>query len=125
MRILFSLMLCLVFAIHSSTTAQTQLAPALWQVDSFDLAVNVQQAERQLSVVATLKATNIGASPGRTFTIKLHKNAKINSVTVNGSPATFRPGKDPRGDLVRAEVSLITAANPNTSATLVVDYTLP
>jgi hypothetical protein len=118
-------MLCLVFALDSSTTAQTQVAPALWQVDSFDLAVNVQQAERQLGVVATLKATNIGGSPGRTFTIKLHSKAKINSVTVNGAAATFRPGNDPRGDLMRAEVSLTSAASPNTSATLVVNYTLP
>jgi len=125
MRILFSLMLCLVFALDSSTTAQTQVAPALWQVDAFDLAVNVQQAERQLSVVATLKATNIGGSPGRTFTIKLHSKAKISSVTVNGAPANFRPGNDPRGDLMRAEVSLTGAASPNTSATLVVSYTLP
>jgi len=125
MRILFSLMLCLAFAIHSSTTAQPPVAPALWQVDSFDLAVNVQQAERQLGVVATLKATNIGGSPGRTFTIKLHSKAKINSVTVNGAAATFRPGNEARGDLLRAEVALINAANPNTSATLVVNYTLP
>ena len=125
MRILFSLVLCLVFALDSSTTAQTQVAPALWQVDSFDLAVNVQQAERQLGVVANLKATNIGGSPGRTFTIKLHSKAKISSVTVNGAPATFRAGNDPRGDLMRAEVSLTSAASPNSSATLVVNYTLP
>jgi tetratricopeptide (TPR) repeat protein len=125
MRILFSLLLCLVFALDWSTTAQTQVAPALWQVDSFDLAVNVQQAERQLGVVATLKATNVGGSPGRTFTIKLHSKAKISSVTVNGAPSTFRAGSDPRGDLMRAEVSLTSAASPNTTATLVVNYTLP
>src|SRR6185369_6349396 len=125
MRILFSIMLCLVFALDSSTTAQTQVAPALWQIDSFDLAVNVQQAERQLGVVATLKATNIGGSPGRTFTLKLHSKAKISSVTVNGAPANFRPGNDPRGDLMRAEVSLTSAASPNSSAALVVNYTLP
>jgi len=124
MRILF-LMLCVVFATHTNTTAQTQLAPALWQVDSFDVAVNVQQTERQLGVVATLKATNIGGSPGRTFTIKLHSKAKISSVSVNGAPTTFRLGNDPRGDLLRAEVSLTSPANPNTSATLVVNYTLP
>ena len=125
MRILFSLMLCLVFAVHTYTRAQTQLAPALWQVDSFDIVVNVQQAERQLGVVSTLKATNIGGSPGRTFTIKLHSKAKISSVSVNGTPTTFRAGNDPRGDLLRAEVALINGANPNTSATLVVNYTLP
>jgi tetratricopeptide (TPR) repeat protein len=118
-------MLCLVFALQLSTTAQTQVAPALWQVDSFDLAVNVQQAERQLNVVANLKATNIGGGAGRTFTIKLHPKAKINSVTVNGTPANFRPGTDNRGDLLRAEVSLASAASPGTSATLAVNYTLP
>src|SRR5262245_32919672 len=125
MRILFAFTLCLVFAMQSSPHAQTQVASALWQVDSFDLAVNVQQAERQLSVVANLKATNIGGGPGRTFTIRLHPKAKINSISVNGAPANFRPGNDSRGDLLRAEISLLSAANPGASATLVVNYTLP
>jgi hypothetical protein len=126
MRILlaFTLMLFL-FGLRSEVTAQTQLAPPLWQVDSFDIAVNVQQAERLISVVATLKATNIGGSPGRTFTVKLHSKAKVTAVSVNGAATSFRSGQDPRGDLQRAEVSLPSAANPGTSATLTVNYTLP
>src|SRR6185503_3089210 len=100
-------------------------APPLWQVNSFDLSVNVQQAERVLNVTSTLVASNIGGSPGRTFTVRLNSKAKISSITVNGGVTTFRPGQDPRGDLQRAEVSLPTAANPGTTATLVINYTLP
>ncbi len=100
-------------------------APPLWQVNSFDLSVNVQQAERVLNVTSTLVASNIGGSAGRTFTVRLNSKAKISSITVNGGVTTFRPGQDPRGDLQRAEVSLPTAANPGTTATLVINYTLP
>ena len=125
MRIFLSTLILITFGSLSVLSAQTQLAPPLWQVDSFDISVNVQQPERSLSVVATLKATNIGGRPGRTFTVKLHPQAKISSVTINGAAATFRPGNDPRGDLLRAEVALLSAANPGSSATLAVNYTLP
>ena len=124
MRILLTFTLCFLFALPFPADAQSQPAPPLWQVDFFDLAVNVQQPERALNVVATLKATNIGGSPGRTFTIKLHKGAKINSVSINGAAANFRPGSDTRGDLLRAEISLPSAADPGSSANLVVNYTL-
>jgi hypothetical protein len=119
MRILFSFTLSFLFVLPLPANVQSQPAPPLWQVDSFDLAVNVQQAERALSVVATLKATNIGGSPGRTFTIKLHSKAKINAVSINGAAANFRPGDDTRGDLLRAEISLPGAAVDSAYAALV------
>ena len=104
--------------------AQTAPTPPLWQVNSFDLIVNVQQQERLLNVTATLAATNIGGT-GRTFTIRLNSKAKISSVSANGSAANFRLGQDPRGDLQRAEVSLPAGAEPGSTSTLVVTYSLP
>ncbi|HEY5442998.1 MAG TPA: hypothetical protein VIJ87_00685, partial [Pyrinomonadaceae bacterium] len=123
MKIFLSLALLLLFLPQLS--AQTPSTSALWQVNSFDISVNVQQAERALNVTATLSATNIGGAAGRTFTVKLNSKAKVSSVSVNGAAATFRPGTEPRGDLFKAEVSLPNAANPGANATLVVNYTLP
>jgi hypothetical protein len=126
MKILLSFILVLsVFGLGPRVAAQSAAGPALWRVDSFDLAVNVQQAERLLNVTATLKGTNVGGSSGRTFTIRLNSKARINSITANGAAATFRQGQDTRGDLQRAEVSLAGAANPGSTATLVINYSLP
>jgi len=124
MKIFLSLALLLLF-LPLQLSAQTPSTSALWQVNSFDISVNVQQAERAINVTATLSATNIGGAAGRTFTVKLNSKAKVSSVSVNGAAATFRPGTEPRGDLFKAEVSLPNAANPGANATLVVNYTLP
>jgi hypothetical protein len=124
MKIFLSLALVLLI-LPRQLSAQTPSTSALWQVNSFDISVNVQQAERVLNVTATLSATNIGGAAGRTFTVKLNSKAKVSSVSVNGAAATFRPGTDPRGDLFKAEVSLPNTANPGANATLVVNYTLP
>ncbi len=119
------LLLSILFG-QSNVSAQPAAAgPPIWQVSAFDLTVNVQQAERVLNVAATLSAVNVGGSAGRTFTVRLNPKAKITSVTANGSAATFRPGTDTRGDLQRAEISLNTAANPGSIATVVLNYTLP
>jgi hypothetical protein len=120
-----TVLLLLLCASVLSVTAQTVTAPAIWQVSSFDLVVNVQQAERVLNVTATLSGLNVGGSPGRTFTVRLNSKAKISSVMANGAAATFRPGTDTRGDLQRAEVSLATAVNPGSTATVVFTYSLP
>jgi hypothetical protein len=37
----------------------------IWQVNSFDLNVNVQQEQRLIGVTATLNATNVGNGTGR------------------------------------------------------------
>jgi tetratricopeptide (TPR) repeat protein len=123
MKTFFTLtLLCLLlpFRAYSQTAAS-----AVWQVNSFDLVVNVQQAERAINVTATIAATNIGGAAGRTFTVRLNPKAKVTTVSVNGGAATFRPGPEPRGNLLKAEVSLPAAVNPGASATLVVNYSFP
>jgi hypothetical protein len=69
MKIFTFFVLALLCVPGLTLTAQTAGSPPLWQVDSFDLAVNVQQAERLINVTSTLIATNIGGSPGRTLTV--------------------------------------------------------
>lgn len=127
MRILFSLSLlvCLLAASTPGTQAQTQPAPPVWQVTLFDINANVQQAERAINVVAGINGTNVGGSPSRTMTVRLHSKASVKSVTAGGAAATFRPGVEPRGDLQRIEIALPAAAAPGTSTSVSVTYTLP
>jgi Tfp pilus assembly protein PilF len=114
-------MLCL--AIQAG--AQAPPATVIWQVNSFDINANVQQAERSLNAVATINATNVGTGPGRTLTLRINNKASVKSVTVGGAAASFRPGPEPRGDLERIEISLPATVAPNATVSATVTYTLP
>ena len=122
MRILFllSLLVCLLVPVVAQTPG-----PPIWQPTLFDITANVQQAERTISVVANINATNVGGSPSRTLTVRLNSKASVKSVAVAGAAGTFRPGAETRGDLQRIEIALPSAANPGSSATVTVNYTLP
>lgn len=105
--------------------AAAQTASVVWQVNSFDVAANVQQAERVLNVVATLNATNVGGSAGRTLTLRLSSRASVKSVAVAGAAATYRPGTEPRGDLQKIEIALPSSVAPSGSTSATVTYSLP
>ncbi len=122
MKTLLSLILLL--CVCAPAGAQTA-APVIWQVNSFDVAANVQQTERTLNAVATLNATNVGGSPGRTLTLRLNSKAKIASVALNGAAANYRPGAETRGELQRIEISLPSAIAPGASTSVTVTYSLP
>src|SRR5688500_11451282 len=122
MRILFllSLLVCLL------APARPQAPnPPVWQVTLFDVNANVQQAERTISVVATINATNVGGTAGRVMTVRLNNKASVKSVAAGGAASTFRPGAEPRGDLQRFEIALPSAVNPGASTNVTVNYTLP
>ena len=122
MKTFLSLILLLCICAHAG--AQTT-ASVIWQVNSYDIAATVQQAERVLNVVATLNATNVGSGTGRTLTVRLNSKASVKSVAVNGAASTFRPGTEPRGDLQRAEIALPATVAPNASTSVTVTYSLP
>ena len=115
-----TLILCLV----TQSGAQAP-ATVIWQVNSFDINANVQQAERVLNAVATINATNVGSAPGRTLTLRLNSKASVKSVTVGGAASTYRPGTETRGDLQRIEIALPASVAPNSNVTAAVTYTLP
>jgi len=121
MKTLLSFILLLCVCAH----AAAQTASVVWQVTAFDVAANVQQTERVLNVVATLNATNVGGSAGRTLTVRLNSKASVKSVAVAGAAATFRPGVEPRGDLQRIEISLPASVAPSGSTSVTVTYSLP
>ncbi|HEX7331635.1 MAG TPA: tetratricopeptide repeat protein [Pyrinomonadaceae bacterium] len=118
--LLLTLILCLVIQVGAQAPATV-----IWQVNSFDINANVQQAERVLNAVATINATNIGSAAGRTMTVRLNSKASVKSVTVGGAATTFRPGTEPRGDLQRIEIALGASVAPNSNATVAVTYALP
>jgi hypothetical protein len=119
----FLSLLILLLCVCAHVAAQT--ASVIWQVNSFDVAANVQQAERVLNVVATLNATNVGSSAGRTLTVRLNSKASVKSVAVAGAAGTFRPGAEPRGDLQKIEIALPASVAPNGSTSVTVTYSLP
>lgn len=122
MRIL--LLLTLILCLLTQAGAQAP-ATVIWQVNSFDINANVQQAERVLNAVATINATNIGTGQGRTLTARLNSKASVKSVTVGGAATTFRPGSESRGDLQRIEISLPAPVAPNSNTTVAITYALP
>ena len=125
MRILFLMSLLVCLLVPAQGQAQDSQRPPLWQVTLYDINANVQQAERIISVVATINATNIGGSAGRVMTVRMNNKASVKSVTAGGAASTFRPGAEPRGDLQRFEIALPSAVNPGASTTVTVNYTLP
>lgn len=122
MRTLTLLALILCLAMQAGAQAP---ATVVWQVNSFDVNANVQQAERSLNAVATINATNVGNGSGRTLTLRINNKASVKSVTVGGAPANFRPGQEPRGDLQRIEISLPASVAPNGTVSAAVTYALP
>src|SRR5688572_27479695 len=122
MRILSSIALLVCLLAPAQAHAP---APPIWQVTLFDVNANVQQAERSISVVATINATNVGGSPSRVMTLRLNNKASVKTVAVSGSASTFRPGAEPRGDLQRLEIALPQPANPGSATSVTVNYTLP
>ena len=122
MKTLLSFLLLLCVCAQAAAQATS---PVIWQVNSFDVAANVQQAERTLNVVATLNATNVGGSPGRTLTVRLNSKAKVASVAVSGAAANFRPGAETRGELQRLEISLPSPVAPGASTSVTVTYSFP
>ena len=77
------------FALSSVAPAQEE-ARAAWQVTNFDISANIQQAERILSAVAILSASNVGRGTGASFTFRITAKASVKSVTVGGATANFR-----------------------------------
>ena len=100
-------------------------ARVAWQVTSFDLNANVRQAERELSVVAILKARNVGNRAANSFTFRLNPKATVRTVEVNGASANFRSMTETQGSLFRATATLAGAVAPGASITVNIAYSIP
>ena len=109
-----------------SSVVQTQEeARAAWQITNFDLTANVQQAERTLSAVAVLNATNVGRGTGSSFTFRIANKAAIKSVTIGGGTANFRTVPETYGNLQRVTVTLPNSVASGGSLIIDITYSLP
>ncbi len=120
----FALAILVCCSFCSSITAQEEIRVA-WQVTSFDLNANVRQAERELSVVANLKARNVGNRAGNSFTFRLNPRATVRTVEINGAGANFRSMTETSGSLLRATATLATAVAPGGTITVNIAYSVP
>jgi len=100
-------------------------ARAAWQITSFDITANIQQAERTLSAVAILSATNVGRGTGSSFTFRIANKASIKGVTVGSATANFRTVPETYGNLQRITVTLPSSIAPGGPLVLSVTYGLP
>jgi hypothetical protein len=109
-----------------STIAPAQEeARAAWQITSFDITANLQQAERTLSAVAILSATNVGRGTGSSFTFRIANKASIKGVTVGAATANFRTVPETYGNLQRITVTLPNSIAAGGPLVLNVTYNLP
>jgi hypothetical protein len=111
--------------LFSLITPAQEEARAAWQITSFDITANVQQAERTLGAVAILSVTNVGRGTGSSFTFRIANKASIKGVTVAGATANFRTVPETYGNLQRITVTLPNSVAPGGPLVLNVTYSLP
>ena len=105
--------------------AAQEEARAVWQITNFDITANIQQAERNLSVVAILSATNVGRGVGSSFTFRINPKANIKAVTVGGANANFRTVPETQGNVQRVTATLPNSVAANGALVINISYTLP
>src|SRR5688572_21571985 len=98
-RTLIAVLVILSTFVFSSTATAQEEARAAWQITNFDITANIQQAERNLSVVAVLSATNVGRGVGSSFTFRINPKASIKAVTIGGANANFRTVPETQGNV--------------------------
>jgi len=111
--------------IFVSTTPAQEEARAAWQINNFDITVNLQPADRSLMSTAVLNAKNVGRGSGTTFTFRINSKAVIKSVTAGGATASFRTVAEARAHLQRVTVTLPAPVAAEGSISVNVVYTFP
>jgi TolA-binding protein len=96
-----------------------------WQVTRFDITASVPATDRSLQVHAQLTAHNVGRGTGSTLSLRLDPQAEVKSTSINGASATFRSAPEARTNLQRVTISLPSAATPDQTVQVAVDYRLP
>jgi tetratricopeptide (TPR) repeat protein len=124
-RILTVILIALSPFLFSSTATAQEEARAVWQITNFDITANIQQAERNLSVVAVLSATNVGRGVGSSFTFRINPKASIKAVTIGGTNANFRTVPESQGNVQRVTVTLPNSVAPNGALVVNISYNLP
>jgi hypothetical protein len=124
-KILFTATL---LALSLLVRAQAAAAQVAWQVTQYDITVNsvtTDGAQRSIAARAVLNVRNVGTGAGRTLTVRLNQDAKIETASVGGAPAQLTLGKDQRLKLQTAQLQLPANIPPGATLTATFVYSLP
>ena len=124
-RTLSAILIVLSPFLFSSPAIAQEEARAVWQITNFDITANIQQAERNLSAVAILSATNVGRGVGSSFTFRINPKATIKAVTVGGANANFRTVPETQGNVQRVTATLPNSVAANGALVVNISYSLP
>ena len=121
------LLLATLIAPLSFTQAQqpAEATGPAWQVTLYDITVTPDAAARSFSARALITARNVGTGPGRTFTLRLSPNAKIESASVGETSARPTLGTDSLTKLQTARLQLPAEVPPGGTVTAAVEYRMP
>ena len=110
-----------------SHAQDTSRIGATWQVEKYDLSVQLPSAEldRNLTVKAKLDLRNVSAGPASTLTLRISSNATITSATVNGNIVEFTKATENLGAATLQRISMrIPGVGPGATASAIIDYKL-
>src|SRR5215212_6853724 len=128
MRIICTVLLCLIAGAFSIRAQDDARASATWRVQSYDINASLPSAvsDRNLTAKAMLTLKNVSSAAASTVTLRLSPTATISTVTVNGSTGDFVKREEKLasgGTLQRAQIRVPAVASGGT-VTVGVDYKL-
>ncbi|MEO7674795.1 MAG: tetratricopeptide repeat protein, partial [Pyrinomonadaceae bacterium] len=113
------------FALHVIAQTEARIS-ATWQVQKYDIAAILPQAEsdRNLAVKAKIDIKNVSSAPASTLTLRIGSNAEITSVNINGAAVDFTKGEEKINSAVSLQriVLRIPSVPPNGIVSAIVDY---
>jgi tetratricopeptide (TPR) repeat protein len=99
---------------------------ATWQVQKYDLAVTVPQAEtdRSITVKANLDVKNVSGRPATTLTLRMGSAAEVSAVSVAGSQVDFTKSEEKINSSTSLQriVLRLPSVQPNAAVSVNVDY---
>lgn len=100
---------------------------ATWQVQKYDLVVNLPQTDtdRAISVKATLTIKNISGKPARSLTLRISPNAEVATASINGSDIEFTKDADKIGAGTLQRIGIrVPSVEADAGITVAIDYKL-
>ena len=116
----------LAFAV-SLRAQDTSRVSATWQVEKYDISVQLPAGEtdRNVTAKAKLELRNVSAGSASSLTLRISSNAAISSIAVNGNTVEFTKAQENVGSATLQRISTrIPAVAPNGVVSAVVDYKL-
>jgi len=118
----------LLFTFACSAFAQDESrASKTWEVQKYDIAVTLPQAEtdRFLTVKAVLDLKNASGAAGSRLTLRISDKAEVSAVRVNNTAADFTKGEEKIGNRsLQRIVVRVPTIQPNQNFSVAVDYKL-